>query len=654
MSITKLFNVFEILMLIKTIIIINCKILNKKPQTLNKTDNEVFNSKYNLWTQQENNSDSSKIHKFLVNAKEKKTFLLDMNNILKFESTKNYFNKRLSKVNEKYSVELFIFLFDNFNKFMLTKKQKNNFYSKNKMVFDLNNKSISKNNTKEKDEKQKISKNQNKNSKLKNNNINKNTKLNAFKKINQTNIKNETEKIKDIYISNIFNNTNENNLKTKNKINSKNENFDFTDFLYKNNLVSSENSIIILISKQNLMIKIFLGQKQLKYFSYNDQRKIAEKFLRNFIEGNTEFGLDELIDNMESLLKTKYPVKLIKLLIIFSIIFSCFANFWIKSRKVFKNNKDPKEVFADNLAIIKKITKNNLSKTDFKEYSDNSCMICLEDILDFDCECHRQQFALKQNKDEIPINEKANEFKIQSENILIENSHYEFSFNKKHSVEVGFDSYQNSDFASEKIKIHKALSFEILTNDRLLNYNNKDSKEKHYAYFDEEITNNKHFDSKALPNLLCAVNSSAFKSKIYNKYSKLAETKCDDFYISKSSSIPKANNKTTKTINESLFFSNHINCSNLNTHKINEDKKPNFSSTNKNNNEKFAAVLDCRHKFHSDCLALWMTKGSFCPVCRTPIEIKSESNSKNIKNDLNIVEHLETDASGDSISILIS
>lgn len=41
-------------------------------------------------------------------------------------------------------------------------------------------------------------------------------------------------------------------------------------------------------------------------------------------------------------------------------------------------------------------------------------------------------------------------------------------------------------------------------------------------------------------------------------------------------------------------------------------------------NEKKMTDLDCKHKFHTDCIEEWIKKSNTCPICRAPISIKKE------------------------------
>ncbi len=53
-----------------------------------------------------------------------------------------------------------------------------------------------------------------------------------------------------------------------------------------------------------------------------------------------------------------------------------------------------------------------------------------------------------------------------------------------------------------------------------------------------------------------------------------------------------------------------------------------------NNNDK-VKILDCKHKFHEECINGWLEIDNTCPTCRFEIYLKDTNNTNNTENDFN-------------------
>lgn len=423
MLIANFFNIIEILMLVETFMVMKSKTVNKKSKSYNFLNDsgaieKVIEEKKKLASQK------NKFFLNLLKQKNRRKFLFDINNLLKFEETKIHFNKKLQAISTKYEIEPYLFIFENFdeNLFKRTRHdtrnnsfeviKQNNLYNANnnndnninnnnnkKINFIKSKKSISVNKT---EIKTKLPSNS-VNSKLKPNTLAKTKNLNSNKAQENLDINKFTTDNK--FINNINKNDKSMKLIIRNKpnfinipdnssdingsaakddsINKNKESSAFSDFLYRNNLIDNESSMIILISQRQIFVKFSLGEKLVNEFSYEDEKQMAENFIKIFAEENIEFAIDDLIENIEILLQSKYHMRFFKLLsIIFAILSFLIFHFWLK-RKNQRKPKNSTRAVVDNISIIKKITKKNLIAKNSKDYSDNSCMICLEDIIEF-------------------------------------------------------------------------------------------------------------------------------------------------------------------------------------------------------------------------------------------------------------------------------
>jgi hypothetical protein len=296
-------------------------------------------------------------------------FFFDFDNLIKQNETKDFFNKKIADIKKRKNVEIFIFLFDDLNTNLnkeKTKEIKINKNKKNKNIIKYikSNINIKTNTTK-------FSLNKNKENKNKNKDTNK--------------YKNFTNKIKPIILNiNSFQaNKGISNEKIK-PLNKNNTDF-LKEFLIENNLMKKGKSIVLLISLNENFIGIFHHKNNSLFnFDFKDEKLIAKNFLRNLLFGRIEYGLDELIEDIDFRILNKYVLNFVHLifltfcffLITVYLLFS-YKDIIFSYKRSFKNNKN----IEDNIETIRYITNKSLNKEKRCLFNnDKTCLICLEEI----------------------------------------------------------------------------------------------------------------------------------------------------------------------------------------------------------------------------------------------------------------------------------
>jgi hypothetical protein len=668
-----------------------------------------------------NNNTNPKENLRVNNDNKNKKYFFDFDNLIKKNETKDFFNKKIQEIKNKKNIKMFIFLFKDLNS-NINKELK------------INKRNISINTDKDKEI----------NTYINSNIISNSTKFLTKFSTNKNENLNLTYNIKPKILNINSFQSDKGLLKEKIKpLNKNNINF-LKEFLIENNLMKKGKSLVLIISLNENFIGIFHHKNESLFnLNFKDEKLIAKNFLRNLLFNKIEYGLDELIEEIDNRLLNKFSLNFVHLialtfcffLITVYLLFS-YKDIIFNNKKTFKNMKN----IEDNIYIIRSITNNSLKKEKRCLFNnDKTCLICLEEIGIFNnkkntyidinelnkLNCYEKNICKSKeicnnnnNNIEKNINLLDTNFNSFSYGIYdnctkdsFQGFNYEFNFNSD-NLDNFIDDYNNynynynynyyiDDFSIEYLggKINKISYIEKENIKQKQNIKEKEKEKENTFYLankfslnlikyntdnsninklftipppnfyeekkDENYNNNNNKNNIIDNNNYIQINENQNKKNIYQNY--FEEKTYNNIYIN---SDKKYQNQINQEI--SIIISNN---NNKNNNKINEienkqnkqiSKETNLENI-KNKNientkfefEEFEAILDCNHIFHSKCIALWMMRGDFCPICRSKIEKKEqniiEKNENHLNNNNNtlIVSYVRNTLQENNDSIII-